>query len=48
MAKTKQEQIEVEKKKLLKKVETIEKKITDLNRPQPIGFRFGTKSKNNG
>jgi len=47
MAKTK-ETLEAEKKKLQKKIETIDKKITDLNRPQPIGFRFGSKSKKNG
>lgn len=47
MKKTK-EQLEADKKKLLKKVETIDKKITDLNRPQQIGFRFGTKSNGKG
>lgn len=44
MAKTEKD-LKKEKAKLEKRLELINKKITDLNRPQPIGFRFGAKSK---
>ena len=47
MRKTK-EQLEKERKALESKLKKIDNKLTDLNRPQPIGFRYGTISKKNG
>lgn len=39
------ERLEAERKRLLKRIDAIDKKLTDLDRPRPIGFTYSNKDK---